>query len=245
MTFIVSENQHLMKYNAITITSQLKERNLSCNEEKNEEFHITRKGEVKWQNCKYLGSLLATEKDIKRRKSLTLTAMNDLQNVWNSRLPLNQKLRIFNSCIAPIFLSNAHLWTINQTINGQIDAFQRRLYRYLLNIKYPKKISNLTLQTIIKEQKWSAYLTIQRVRWIGHVYRLPENAPARLALKESDRPTNNPRGRQKTKWLDVMKKQLIEIDIQWDEVPQLARNRKTWDTVITSWKKKLNTDNSV
>ena len=35
------------------------------------------------------------------------------------------------------------------------------------------------------------------------------------------------------------------IDIQWDEVPQLARNRKTWDTVITSWKKKLNTDNSV
>ena len=80
---------------------------------------------------------------------------------------------------------------------------------------------------------------------IGHVYRLPENAPARLALKESDRPTKNPRGRQKAKWLDVMKKQLIEIDIQWDEVPQLARNRKTWDNVIRSWKKKLNTDNSV
>ena len=196
-------------------------------------------------NCKYLGSQLATEKDIKRRKSLTLTAMNDLQNVWNSRLPLNQKLRIFSSCIAPIFLSNAHLWTINQTINGQIDAFQRRLYRYLLNIKYPKKISNLALETIIKEQKWSAYLTIQRVRRIGHVYRLPENAPARLALKESDRPTKNPRGRQKTKWLDVMKKQLIEIDIQWDEVPQLARNRKIWDNVITSWKKKLSTDNLV
>ena len=38
-----------MKYDAITITSQLKERNLSCNEEKNEEFHITKKGEVKWQ----------------------------------------------------------------------------------------------------------------------------------------------------------------------------------------------------
>ena len=171
--------------------------------------------------------------------------MNYLQNVWNSRLPLNQKLRIFSSCIPPIFLSNAHLWTINQTINGQIDAFQRRLYRYLLNIKYPKKISNLALETIIKEQKWSAYLTIQRVRWIGQVYRLPENAPARLAFKESDRPTKNPRGRQKTKWLDVMKKQLIEIDIQWDEVPQLARNRKTWDNVITSWKKKLNTDNSV
>ena len=175
--------------------------------------------------------------------------MNDLQNVcWNSRLPLSQKLRIFNSCIAPIFLSNAHLWTINQTINGQIDAFQRPLYRYLLNIKYPKKISNQTLESIIKEQKWSDYLTIQRVRWIGHVYRLPENAPARLALKESDRPTNNPRGRQKIKWLDVMKKQLHDIDIKWDrwdEVPQLARNRKTWDNVIKSWKKKLNTDNSV
>ena len=93
-------------------------------------------------------------------------------------------------------MNNIH-YSINQTINGQIDAFQRRLYRYLLNIKYPKKISNLALETIIKEQKWSAYLAIQRVRWIGHVYRLPENAPARLALKESDRPTKNPRGRQK------------------------------------------------
>ena len=109
-------------------------------------------------------------------------------------------------------------------MNGQIDAFQRRLYRYLLNIKYPRKISNLELESIIKEQKWSDYLTIQRVRLIGHVYRLPGNAPARLALEESDRPTNNPRGRQKIKWLDVMKKQLHETDIQWDEVPQLARN---------------------
>ena len=40
------------------------------------------------------------------------------------------------------------------------------------------------------------------------------NAPARLALKESDRPINNPRGRQKTKWLEVMKTQLYEIDAQ-------------------------------
>ena len=98
---------------------------------------------------------------------------------------------------------------------------------------------------MIKERKRSDYLTIQRVRLIGHVYRLPGNAPARSALEESDRPTNNPRGRQKIKWFEVMKKQLHEIDIQWDEVPQLTRSRKTWDNVITSWKKKLNTDNSV
>ena len=114
-----------------------------------------------------------------------------------------------------------------------------------LYTKYPRKISNLTLESTIKEQKWNDYLTIHRLRWIGYVYRLPENALARLALEESDRPTNNPRGRHKIEWLDVMKKQLHEIGIQWDQVSQLARNRKTWDNYITGWKKKLNTDNSV
>ena len=235
---IVTESDHLKNDKVNNIPPKLKKRNLSCNETKNEDYHITRHGETSWEKCKYLGTLLSTEQDIKRRKILALNTMTELKNIWESRLPTTQKLRIFNACVAPVFLSNAELWTTTTTINGQINAFQRRLLRQVLNIKYPKKISNDNLYKIVNQEQWSHYISTQRIRWIGHVHRLPETAPAKQALQEAERPTRRPPGKPKTKWLDVIKTQLITLDIKWDEVPKLAQDRTQWKRVVEMWRKR-------
>ena len=77
--------------------------------------------------------------------------MKKLYNILEDRhLSLKYKKRIFESMVKPIFLYNSQLWGINKTINGQINAFQRRLLRIVLNIKWPNKISNEDLKNIFK-----------------------------------------------------------------------------------------------
>ena len=233
---IVSETNQLMKYRAATIPQQLKQRNLTCNETKNEDYHVTRKGTPDWKTCKYLGSLFDTEHDIKRRKILTLEAMKTMEHTWKNKLSLKKKLRIFNACVAPIFLSNSELWTTTKSTNGQIDAFQRRLLRQVLNIRYPKKMSNEKLQEVTKQDKWSHYIATQRLRWLGHVLRLPEDSPAKQALAEIERPVRKPRGSPKLKWITIVKQQLNILNISWEQAQEISQNRHRWRQVVLRWK---------
>ena len=37
--------------------------------------------------------------------------------------------------------------------------------------------------------EWSLYISTQRLRWLGHALRLPEDSPAKQALYEIEKPT--------------------------------------------------------
>ena len=241
---IVAEDDKLMRYRATLIPPTLRKRNLLCNEDKNEDFLIKAKGNTEWKSCKYLGSLFDTEKDIKRRKMLALNAMKDMIYIWESHLSQNTKLRIFNSYIQPIFLSNSELWTTTETINGTINAFQRRLLRYALNIRYPKTMSNQKLKETAKHMEWSLYISTQRLRWLGHALRLPEDSPAKQALYEIEKPTKRTVGRPKLKWIDIVKNQLSKLKITWEETKELSQNRVGWREVVDRWKRMQNATSS-
>ena len=59
------------------------------------------------KKCKYLGSLLDTTEDMKRRKALTTAAMKTYNPIWrNKAVSLESKLRIFHALVEPIFLYN-------------------------------------------------------------------------------------------------------------------------------------------
>ena len=68
-----------------TIPARLKERNLYVNNEKTEEYIIKSNGQEKWKKCKYLGSLLDTEHDIKRRKGLAIDTFNNFKHIMESK----------------------------------------------------------------------------------------------------------------------------------------------------------------
>ncbi|KAK4308135.1 hypothetical protein Pmani_020165 [Petrolisthes manimaculis] len=73
-----SNNNYKLEKEKSTAIHQLEQRGLQVNQAKTEEYIITRRGDDKWRKCKVLGSLLDTNEDIKRRKSLTMNAMRKL-----------------------------------------------------------------------------------------------------------------------------------------------------------------------
>jgi len=113
-------------------------------------------------------------------------------------------------------------------MEGAVDAFQRRLLRKMLNIIWLKKMSSEKFNSITKVIPWSKVIANRRLRWFGHLVRLPEGAPAKMALKEAERATPIPRGRRKTIWLEVMKKQLTTVGFTYIQAKACAHDRDYW-----------------
>ena len=114
-------------------------------------------------------------------------------------------MRVFNACISSVFLYNSELWALTPSIIDKVDSFHRRLLRKALNIKWPRIETNENLYNRTKVEKWSKIIKQRRLSWLGHLPRLDEKTPARIALKESCRKVKRNIGKNKTTWIQVVK----------------------------------------
>ena len=215
----------------------LKSRNLFINESKTERYKITRSGPVEWRKCKYVGSLLGTYEDINRRIGLTNGAYNTLKNILTSKkVSFELKLRIFCALLESIFLYNCECWGINKHLENKIDIFQRKILRNILGIRWSKGnwLSNKDLYKLTNQIEWSKKVSHRRLRFFGHVARLPEGAPAKVALYESIRYIKKPVGRPATTLLSTLKSQLKELGFQdFHTAIESAKDREKWRNIIT------------
>ena len=213
-------------------SADLKSRNLLINKSKTEKYTITRNGNETWRKCKLVGSLLSTEEDIKRRKSLANHAYCAYKTVFQSKkISQHIKIRLFQALVGSIFLYNSETWGLTKSQEYEIDTFQRRLLRKLLSIRYTAGnwCSNEDLYKKTKLQPWSKIIKRRRWSFFGHVCRLPDEAPAKRALKEANRRVKHPRGKQKTTYLSTIKKDLKEKNIiTIQHAIETSQNRKEW-----------------
>ena len=141
--------------NLAALTSILKKRGLNLNKSKTEENIISNKHH-EWKNCKFLGSFINTDSDIKSRKSKLLNAAEQLKHVSNNpRISISTKTKIFDVYLSTIFLYNSELRTLTETMLNGIDSFHRRMLRTLvLNVKYPKVVKNEEVYALTKQSMW-------------------------------------------------------------------------------------------
>ncbi|XP_071834664.1 uncharacterized protein [Apostichopus japonicus] len=232
-----STGQHILQDIEKRVSDKLAVRNLKINCTKTEKFTITRKGNDSWKKCKYVGSLLGTEEDINRRIGITNGAFNTLSSIFKSKnISRKIKLRIFETLLKSIFLYNCELWGTTKDLDRKIDTFQRRLLRNILNIRWTNNnwLSNDELYNETNQTPWSSIVAHRRLRFFGHVARLQEDAPAKVALREALRHTAKPVGRPVTTLLGKIKSQFKDININsFEEAINLAQDRKTWRRLIT------------
>src|SRR6266496_3384293 len=101
-----------------------------------------------------------------------------------NKLEIKTRIRLFNVYIASIFLYNAELWYSSTKVDNIIDTLQRSFLRKMLKIRWPYKISNVDLYIRTSAIKWSTTIKTRRLRWIGHLMRLPDKTATKTALNE-------------------------------------------------------------
>ena len=104
---------------------------------------------VSSENCKLVGSKLETVNDIENRIKLVNYSYSTLKPILSQKeCKTDIKLSIFNALIESIFLYNSEIWSLTQTLENDIDVFQRKLLRKRLwDINTPT-IENTGHQTI-------------------------------------------------------------------------------------------------
>ena len=171
-----------------------------------------------------------------------------MKHIFESKqVSLEVKMRLFHSHIQSIFLYNSELWTLTKKLESTVDVFQRNILRKILDIRWPKKISNNTIYETTKAETWSKTIKRRRLQWYGHLLRLPENTPAKEALKEARSFACKPKGGQKLTWLKIIDRDLKDIQIKvvvansgggvaysynTKDHKVMAQNRYTWQVVV-------------
>ena len=234
MTKLTSDYNSARKYERDTEEDLGGDKGLKINNSKTERYTINRQ-QHEWKKCKLLGTMLDTTEDIKRRKLLATNAANNLQHLFqNTDLTINLKSKLITTYIEPIFLYNSETWTLTKTMENSIDAFQRTIIRrYCLNVKWPKTIRNETLHQKVKVTIWSRKIKERRLRWFSNVINLPEDVPAKVALKYGLSEYKRPRGKPKTTWISVIKKDLTSLNISFLEAENICKNHlEQWKNMI-------------
>ena len=98
----------------------LTNKNLIVNEDKTEEYVISRTSNLEWKKCRYLGSLLGNKEDINGRMPLACVAFKkNKKSLCSKDVSLSVRLRRFQALITPIFLYNSEIWTLSKKRQNQ------------------------------------------------------------------------------------------------------------------------------
>ncbi|XP_038054992.1 uncharacterized protein LOC119727203 [Patiria miniata] len=114
-----------------------------------------------------------------------------------------------------------------------LEQDELHLLAILLRDVRLQKITNKELYRRTNEIPWSTAITRRRLRWTGHLLRLPEEAPAKQALLDAIRKNKLPIGGQRTTWLKRVNKDLTTTGVNIKDrcTWHVASDREQWRTL--------------
>ena len=142
------------------------------------------------------------------------------------------KVRMLKAFIYPMLLYNCEIWTLTKKLEESIDIFQRKLLRRMLNIKLTDKIRNEEIYKRSHQIPITTEIKKRRLNWLGHMLRLPEGTPAKLAFKEHLKRAKGNRGRPKHTWIKQINRDLKAINKTVDELTENDYGRKEWKKTV-------------
>jgi hypothetical protein len=179
----------------------------------------------------YLGSLITNNGDcseeIRRRLAIAAKRLAQLKNVWKSA-DKPTKIKFLRTCIFPIATYGCETWTITQTAERRITAFEMRCYRRALRISWIEKRSN---NDILEElnicEKWLLNtIKSRKLTYFGHVKR---HDGLERTIMEGMVPGRRGRGRPRRRWTQDIKDTL---GISLTEASTLAKQREDFRLAV-------------
>ena len=181
----------------------------------------------------YLGSVLTnngdSEADIKSRIGKGAAVFSKLENVWKSRrISTKTKLRLFQAIVISTTLYAADTWKSTTKSDHQLNVFQQRCLRRILDVKWEDRITNDEILRIANTQKLSDVIKARIVQLTGHVLRMTDDIPAKHALNWVPPGGKRRRGRPKKTWRQTVMQDLRDVGTNWYQAPTLAKDKTKW-----------------
>ena len=117
-----------------------------------------------------------------------------------------------------------------------LGAFDMQAQRTITNTKWFEYKTNMEVRTISNRQPIQRYLAQGRLRWFGLLLRSPLNHPALTIYTFNPRAAgwSRPRGAPRTRWSDVLSKDLKHLGTTLTEASNIALDRTRWRSTIVA-----------
>ena len=186
----------------------------------------------------YLGSSINAQgdmtKEINCRIGKASAAFNQLNKIWSSKkFSLKTKLRFYNTNVLSTLLYGCETWYLKITHEKKLDAFDSKCLRKILHIKWNDFITNKEVRERSKQPLVSATICKRRLKWLGHVARLPPDRLANQALWWTPLGRRR-RGRPKMNWKQNIQQDLKGSLTSWKDIKTLTADRPSWRVMTAS-----------
>ena len=186
----------------------------------------------------YLGSSISSDakidKDIEHRLSKANKAFAKLkQRLWtNSNIRRSTKIMVYKAIILPTLLYGAESWVLHKRHLHSLECFHQRCLRNLLNIRWYNRITNNEVFSRSKTTSIEATLHKTRLRWAGHVSRMPEHRLPKIAMFGELEQGKRNRGSPRKTYRAQLKNTLQACNLNLKNWTQNASDRGKWRKLI-------------
>ena len=183
------------------------------------------------EQFEYLGSMITANgdnsKEVKRRLAMALKKLQQMRSLWNGT-NRNTKVRLLRTCIFPIATYGSETWTMNNSIEKYINAFELKCYRRILKISWTEKRTNKSVLEELKiSENWLLNnIKSRKLKYFGHIKR--HDSIEKIIL-EGVVPGKRRRGRPKRRW----SQDIIEhLGVDVTEAGRLAQDRSAFRNAV-------------
>lgn len=183
----------------------------------------------------YLGSSVnnsnSTSEEIIRRIVLGSRCLYGLSKLLRSKhLTRSTKIHIYHALILPVVMYGSEAWELSVKDCNRLLIFERRVLRMIYGALCINGVwrsrHNSELETLYDDANIVLKIKTQRLRWLGHVYRMEEDAPPKKSVFTNPM-GSRAKGRPKMRWNDAVDDDLKKLRIKttWKSK---AENRDEW-----------------
>ena len=157
----------------------------------------------------------------------------DCQQCEKSKLSLATKLKVYNSLVLSVLLYGCETWTTLKADERKLEAFHMQCQRRILGIGWFHRVTNADVISQTGQEDLASFISRRRMAVFGHVRRLPEEAPGRLALRlavdtrTGRRPDSNPCWKRRP-WHTWVRQVEIDSGVSADDAWDTAVDRCQW-----------------
>lgn len=182
----------------------------------------------------YLGSLVTENnvmaEEIKERIACGNRCYFSLQGVFKSKnISRTTKTKIYKTLVRPVLMYGSETWTMTQMEEEWLRRWERKILRRIYGGINENGVwrtrTNQELRALYQEPDIVTEIKTGRLRWAGHVQRLPETSTTKKIF------TGGPggrrrRGRPRKRWVDDLEDDLRKLGVRrWR---MRAEEREDW-----------------
>ena len=141
----------------------------------------------------------------------------------DKKMPIKLKSRIYRTVVRPVALYGAQTWPVTKKVEQKMSVAEMKMSRWSLGVTRLDKIPNTEIRKKMGIAPIADKMRESRLRWYGHVQRQDPEQVAKTAW-ELEIDGVRPRGRPKMRYIDTVKKDMVEVGLR----EQDAKDRVKW-----------------